>query len=69
MTRKKHGENKYGWFQCKCGCGHWFSASWKTRKPEYLNKTHRQRAYRARARRRVEAWERARELQLPLPEL
>jgi len=34
--------------KCKCGCGQTFTTTYKTRKPKYINDTHRQRAYRAR---------------------
>lgn len=41
---------------CQCGCGAQFNREYTTRKPRYLNDTHRDRAERARARARVLAW-------------
>jgi hypothetical protein len=41
---------RVGVFLCECGCGQEFFRSYKTRHPRYANKTHRARAYRARAR-------------------
>jgi hypothetical protein len=40
---------RVGLFECECGCGKTFFATVKTRYPRYANKTHRARAYRARA--------------------
>jgi len=47
-------EGRVGVFLCECGCGQTFFANYKTRHPRYANKTHRARAYRARA--RAMAW-------------
>jgi ABC-type antimicrobial peptide transport system ATPase subunit len=40
---------KAGRFQCAC-CGEWFVATYRTKKPTYMNPAHRQRAQRARKR-------------------
>jgi hypothetical protein len=47
--------SRVGVFLCECGCGLYFTAPVKTRYPKYANKTHRARAYRARARARIAA--------------
>ena len=49
------GWGRVGVFKCECGCGQTFFRTIKTRHPRYANKTHRARAYRARARARVVA--------------
>jgi hypothetical protein len=46
---------RVGLFDCECGCGQSFFAPIKTRRPKYANKTHRARAYRARAKARAHA--------------
>jgi hypothetical protein len=46
---------RVGLFECECGCRQTFFAGYKTRYPRYANRTHRQRAYRARARARIRA--------------
>jgi hypothetical protein len=46
---------RVGLFECECGCGQAFFALIKTRYPRYANKTHRARAYRARAKARIHA--------------
>jgi hypothetical protein len=46
---------RVGLFECECGCGQTFFASYKTRYPRYANKTHRARAYRMRTRSRISA--------------
>jgi hypothetical protein len=51
----KLAEGRVGLFLCECGCGQEFFANYRTRQPRYSNKTHRARAYRARARARVYA--------------
>jgi len=48
----KLSEGRVGLFLCECGCGQEFFANYRTRQPRYANKTHRARAYRARARAR-----------------
>ena len=53
----KLAEGRVGLFLCECGCGQEFSANYKTRQPRYANKTHRARAYRARARARAIAFD------------
>jgi hypothetical protein len=47
---------RVGLFTCECGCMQEFFAEIKTRHPRYENRTHRARAYRARARARSIAW-------------
>lgn len=39
---------KIGQFRCQCGCGQLFMAAYRTKKPKYVNDTHKMRAYRAR---------------------
>jgi hypothetical protein len=51
---QKGVRGRVGLFQCECGCGQTFFATWVTRAPAYANKTHRMRAYRARARERAD---------------
>jgi hypothetical protein len=46
---------RVGLFECECGCVQTFFASFRTRHPRYVNKTHRARAYRIRARARIAA--------------
>lgn len=46
---------KVGEFVCQCGCGERFTAEWRTKRPQYVNATHKARAYRARKRERQEA--------------
>lgn len=46
---------KVGEFVCQCGCGERFTAEWRTKRPQYLNATHKARAYRARKRERQDA--------------
>lgn len=41
---------------CECGCGAMFNREYRTRKPRYLNDTHRDRAERSRQRARLLAW-------------
>jgi len=48
-----HRQGRVGLFECECGCGQTFFADYTTRQPKYYNKTHRARAYRARARARA----------------
>ena len=48
---------RVGLFECECGCGQTFFSSFRTRHPRYVNKTHRARAYRARAKARIDASE------------
>jgi len=48
-----HRRGRVGLFVCECGCGQEFFADYTTRHPKYANKTHRARAYRARARARA----------------
>jgi hypothetical protein len=48
------GWGRVGLFLCECGCGQTFFHIIKTRYPKYYNKTHRARAYRARARVRAD---------------
>jgi len=50
-----HRRGRVGLFVCECGCGQEFFADYKTRHPKYYSKTHRARAYRARAKARIEA--------------
>ena len=45
---------KVGMFFCRCGCGEWFTAEYKTRHPWYKNNTHKVRAARARMKVREE---------------
>jgi hypothetical protein len=49
------GRGRVGVFMCECGCSQTFFRTIKTRHPKYINKTHRARAYRARARARAYA--------------
>ena len=35
-------------FVCHCGCGQTFEAEWRTKRPKYVNPTHKMRAYRKR---------------------
>jgi hypothetical protein len=51
----KLAEGRVGLFLCECGCGQEFFSNYRTRQPRYANKTHRARAYRARARARIYA--------------
>jgi len=48
-------EGRVGLFLCECGCRQQFFANYRTRQPRYANKTHRARAYRARANARIYA--------------
>lgn len=41
-------------FQCQCGCGESFVATWRTSKPKYKDAAHKQRAYRKRCRQQSE---------------
>jgi hypothetical protein len=47
---ERHIPVKRGCFECRCGCGLSFEATYRTRHPRYLNAAHRMRAYRARKR-------------------
>ena len=50
------GRSRVGLFECECGCGQTFFFEFATRHPKYANRTHKMRAYRARARDRAEAY-------------
>lgn len=59
MARKRAGEggNQMGlptleWYMCMCGCGSSFLQGEKGRKREYLNDSHKKRAYRDRTKER-----------------
>jgi len=54
---EKMAEGRVGLFLCECGCGQEFFANYRTRQPRYANKTHRARAYRARAMARAVAFD------------
>ena len=46
---------KQGVFVCQCGCGREFTAWYRTKRPLYLNDTHKMRVYRRRKRARARA--------------
>lgn len=48
LNPPKEIPEKVGQFRCQCGCGQFFTASYRTKKPKYVNDTHKMRAYRAR---------------------
>jgi len=52
----RNNRGRVGLFYCECGCEQTFFAVWKTRTPRYVNRTHRMRAYRARARERAQTY-------------
>jgi len=37
---------RYEKFVCHCGCGEWFMAKYKTKKPQFKNESHRKRYWR-----------------------